>query len=302
MRILLAPSEGKTTGTENQPLVWEKLLFPELTAARQAVLKALIAASGRKDALDILKVGQRVADDVYANLELETAPTGPAYKIYTGVAFDAARLWEFSALPGGNTVLRHVRIMSGLFGIVRATDRIPAYRLSMGTKLPQLGNNTTFWKRELRASMDQDTSDQLVIDCRSGAYQKPWTSSADSLVVSTRIMREKNGKLAVVSHHAKHWRGLITRACLCHSLQLPSDVQLSDGLNLPDDSPLAEDFKSSEGATVPTCVAAETGVSVPRDITEPQQLAEICAQIDGVIDVQLEPTRDGLEMTLIAQG
>ena len=284
MRILLAPSEGKTAGTDTQRLDWEELLFPELTASRQAVLTALVAASGRSDALDILKVGQRVADDVYANLNLQNAPTAPAYSIYTGVAFDAARLWEFAQTPQGTHALADVHIMSGLFGVVRATDRIPAYRLSMGTKLPELGNNATWWKRELRTPMDADTAGQLVIDCRSGAYQKPWTSGPDAQVVSTRIMRSKDGKLAVVSHHAKHWRGLITRACLEYVLGTREN-----GTNASEKSGLEAATEMNPG-------------SVQRDITTPQQLAEISSRIDGVTDVQLEPTREGLEMTLIARG
>lgn len=59
---------------------------------------------------------------------------------------------------------------------------------------------------------------ELVVDCRSGAYQKAWMPTAKDChdhnidLVQVKAVRVVNGREKVVSHNAKRWRGLLTRA------------------------------------------------------------------------------------------
>lgn len=192
----------------------QRLSYPELTTARLHVLKALIEVSGSDDAAKILKVGKRIMPEVRAQRELLHMPCAPAWKVYTGVLYQAAQLDKHD----------DVMIFSGLFGLTTAQDLIPAYRLSMATSLPGIGSLKTFWRHALaQAGLNQTDSRQqhrndlsnhtqddaeTVIDLRSGAYQVTTTSGPcwDLRVV------DAHGR--VVTHAAKHYRGLLTRALL----------------------------------------------------------------------------------------
>ena len=72
------------------------------------------------------------------NAELWTSPTMPALRRYTGVLYDALDVKSFTK-AGLEKAHRRLAVTSSLFGVVSATDPIPAYRLSGGNSLPALG-------------------------------------------------------------------------------------------------------------------------------------------------------------------
>lgn len=188
------------------------LTHPGLTAQRQAVLDALVAVSARPDATDVLGVSPNLADEVSRNTQLKDAPAGPAATIYTGVLHAAAGL---TGLTGDATerAARTVRIFSGLWGTVAPGDRIPAYRLPMGTSLPGVGPLATAWKPVLTAELGPRAAGDVVVDCRSAAYVAAWrpvTTGADAATwLTVRVVREVDGRRSVVSHNAKHARGVL---------------------------------------------------------------------------------------------
>ncbi|HQY33699.1 peroxide stress protein YaaA [Actinotalea sp.] len=223
MLLLLPPSEGKTAPTSGGPLDLAVLSHPGLTASRRTVLDALVRASARPDAAAVLGVGARAAGDVSRNLALLRSPTAEARSVYTGVLYAAA---GFADLHG--TALRRaqrsVRTVSALWGVLAPRDRVPAYRLSMGTDLPGVGPLAAYWRRPLAAELDTVADGGLVVDCRSAAYQAAWTPPVGAHRVAVRVMRERDGRRTVVSHEAKHTRGLLTGHLLHRDEQLPATV------------------------------------------------------------------------------
>src|SRR5690625_4511955 len=104
-------------------------------------------------------------------------PISPAHAVYTGVLFHAMEASDLTDVSAERRAAVHV--MSGLFGIVGIDDRIPAYRLSMGAKLPELGTMRTWWKKRLRPVLDEAFADDLVVDCRSADYRAAWPGRPD---------------------------------------------------------------------------------------------------------------------------
>lgn len=215
MLICLPPSEGKTPAPEGAaPVDLARLTAAEhLTDQRRAVLDALAAASARPDATDLLGVGASLGDEVARNTELEAAPTAAASRVYTGVLYAAAGLADLSA-DLTDVAARDVRVFSGLWGAVSPADLIPAYRLSMGVDLPGVGKLAAAWRPHLAAALDARAAGDVVVDCRSATYLAAWkpvtTGEGAADWVTVRVVREADGRRTVVSHNAKHTRGVLT--------------------------------------------------------------------------------------------
>ncbi|MEX5298155.1 peroxide stress protein YaaA [Kocuria sp. CPCC 205292] len=209
MLILLPPSETKTAPDAGAPVDPALLSFPKLTAAREQVLAELAATSARDDALELLGVGERLRGEVERNTRLGAEPAAPALSVYTGVLYDAL---DPAGMPGAQraAAAETLVVVSALWGAVRPADRIPAYRLAMGAELPGLGRLAAHWKQHLPAVLGPAAGDGIVVDCRSAAYAAVWRGPRER-TVGVKVVRERHGKRQVVSHMAKHTRGLLAR-------------------------------------------------------------------------------------------
>ena len=176
MLILLPPSEGKTAAeATNAPVQFADLSFPELTGERETVLEQLAAVSAQETALEQLKVGASLEAEVRRNTRLLHEPAHAAIQTYTGVLFEALDYGSFSPAER-QLAQRTILISSALWGVVRPEDAIPAYRLSMGVKLGELGQLANFWRGALSSALAPVVAGELVLDCRSAAYAKSWVT------------------------------------------------------------------------------------------------------------------------------
>jgi len=210
--ILLPPSEGKAVGSRGRALDLDRLSFPELSETRAAVVDALVEASGRGDALDVLGVPKGAKDQVERNVDLWSAPTLPASSLYTGVLYDALDLPSLDAAAKRRAARRLV-VVSALFGALRPSDKVPSYRLSMDVDLPGVGKLAATWRDPLDEVLPAAAGRGLVVDMRSSTYVAAWkpTGGLAERTVAVHVVREEAGKRSVVSHMAKHTRGLVAR-------------------------------------------------------------------------------------------
>jgi cytoplasmic iron level regulating protein YaaA (DUF328/UPF0246 family) len=215
--ILLPPSEGKAVPSAGPLLDLTTLSMPELTAPRQRVLKALVTTcSGRASrARTVLGLSHRQEAEVERNRALLEAPTAPAVDVYSGVVYD---FLGYRTLPvaARRRLDEWVVVSSALWGGVRLTDHIPAYRLSGDVTLPRIGTVTTFWRKHLAPVMVQQAAGAgAVLDLRSGTYAKMWvpdSAIADQVAVGRVMQRMPDGSTKVVSHHNKATKGRLVRA------------------------------------------------------------------------------------------
>ena len=216
MLVLLPPSETKWAGPRRgTPVHLDALTFPGLTAAREQVLDALAEVSARPDAPELLGTGPSLADVVAANTSVRTRPAARAAHVYTGVLYDAL---DLPALPAA--AARKVLVVSALWGALAPRDRVPGYRLSMGTDLPGVGPLAAFWRPHLAAAL---APQGLVVDCRSAAYAAAWVPGPDTAARTVAVRVLSGGK--VVSHAAKHTRGLVARHLLTRPDRSPRTPQ-----------------------------------------------------------------------------
>ena len=155
MLILLPPSEGKTSPRRGKPLDLASLSFPELEPHRAEVLDALVALCTTDEpaaAARVLGLGSTQTADVAANARLSAAPTARADAVYSGVLYEALGLGSLTG-PARRRATSWLAVTSGLFGLLRPADRVPAYRLSGDVSLPGTGTVSTYWSRRLDESV-----------------------------------------------------------------------------------------------------------------------------------------------------
>ena len=216
MLIVLPPSETKSFGGDHPPLDWDSLSFPELNSVRKQIAADLVALD---DPFTVLGISNKLAAEVEANQQLLTSPTTPAILRYTGVLYDAL---SADTLP--NEALQRLAIGSALFGVVRAGDLIPHYRLSGGTKLPTRSSSTTPTLKSRWGGLITEvlsSADDLVVDLRSGTYQQLGRLKT---AITVRVESvQPDGTRKVVSHFNKHYKGELARV-LALSKQDPTSI------------------------------------------------------------------------------
>ncbi len=234
MLILLPPSEGKTAPRRGKPLDLSTLSFPELEPHRAKVLDALVSLCTTDEpaaAAVVLGPGPTQADAVAANARLAEAPTARADRVYSGVLYEAL---DLPSLEGAarRRATSWLAVTSGLFGLLRPDDRIPAYRLSGDVALPGLGTVSTYWSRRLDDTVRAAAGRGLVVDLRSSTYASFWRPAPDLArrVVTVRVLHEVDGTRKVVSHFNKATKGRLVRALLEDGAAPGSPARFADHL------------------------------------------------------------------------
>ena len=226
MRILLPPSAGKTTKESTNHLQLEKLWQAE-------------------------HLGPKNAHEISQNLDIYDAPALAAWQLYDGVLYEAAKfaqIFSYGACAqdgqgqgqgnqpqgsgqgqGGQCqadqpqgLQRQLEeltlVFSALFGPVRLTDLITPHRLSGSVKLPGQGSVASIWSKALKELLTQQLSGHVVVDLRSSEYGAMYrqTRGSDCLMLNIGVTKVNpaTGKRSVVSHWAKHTRGLLAGALL----------------------------------------------------------------------------------------
>ena len=222
MLVLLPPSQGKAApARRGRPLDLPGLSFPELTVARSLLLDALVAVcSGHPEQARVtlgLSVG--LAGEVELNRRLLTSATRTVADLYTGILYDAL---DLPSLPtqARRRAGRSLLVFSGLWGVLRPHDRVPAYRLSPEVRLPGIGTLNAHWRKPLAAALTSYTAGALVLDLRSTSYASMWRPAGGSAdrTVTMRVLHEQRPgdptSRAVVSHFNKATKGRLVRDLL----------------------------------------------------------------------------------------
>jgi len=175
MLILLPPSEGKNQPISKARVNLDKLVFPkELQAIRSRLLTKTLA----------------------------TSPAAKAMDVYTGVLYQALD-WNTLSPAAKVRGEKSVLIISAIFGALRPSDVIPNYKAKI---------KSSDWKAALKPALDGLAAD-LIIDCRSSTYAGVWQSPSAN-TVAVRVFKKEKGKISVITHLSKKYRGELTRFLL----------------------------------------------------------------------------------------
>lgn len=217
MLILISPA--KTLDYENPPstseytlpslLKYSKDLIDTCRQMTPADIASLMKVSDKIAALNVARFGQW--HDDFSPSNAKQALFAFRGDVYTGLDADSLSNDDLKQAQ------QHLRILSGLYGLLRPLDLMQPYRLEMGTSLTNSkGKNLyEFWgetiTKEVNAALAEQ-GDDLLVNLASNEYFKSVKTKQINGQIITPIFKDfKNGKYKVISFYAKKARGLMTR-------------------------------------------------------------------------------------------
>ncbi len=227
MIVLLPPSETKRAGGDGRPLRLDALGTPELTDLRAELVDELVTLAADRDASRralALSAGQD--GEIERNAALRTAPTAPAIHRYTGVLYEALDVDSLRGAAAARATAR-LAVGSALFGLLRATDPVPAYRLSATSKLPGRPGLAKRWRPVLGPVLADVAATELVVDLRSGSYAA--LAKIPGAVRVDVVAEHADGRRVSVSHFNKAHKGRLARA-LATTRSEPDDAAAVAGV------------------------------------------------------------------------
>jgi cytoplasmic iron level regulating protein YaaA (DUF328/UPF0246 family) len=215
--VLLPPSEGKAAGGRGlrTPGAFEALEPSRLTVAKGLRRREFSAVRE-------LKVGPVAAAAAMTdNRRVLEAPVLPALRRYTGVLYDALD-YPGRPVPLRRRLDRSVVVVSGLWGLLRGDDPVPAYKLPIGAAVPGAGRLAAWWRPRVTPLLAEHVAGAVVWNLLPGAYGAavgPLPTARAGW--SIRVERESAGRRTVVGHDNKTVKGALAAAVVEHALSGP---------------------------------------------------------------------------------
>lgn len=234
MLMLLSPS--KTLDYET-PTTTDSFSIPEFLEKSSELVKVMKEKSFL-DLMELMEVSQKISELNVERFNQWKLPFSTknakqavlAFKgdVYTGL--DASALSENRL----TYTQSHLRILSGLYGLLRPLDLMQPYRLEMGLKLKTKNNNNLyqFWGEKITDKLNVLLAKQdepVLINLSSNEYFKSvQKKNLDGRLITPEFKELKNGKYKMISFFAKKARGLMVRFAIDHNIQKAEVLQNFD--------------------------------------------------------------------------
>lgn len=234
MLIVVSPAKTldyetqPTTPLHSQPMFLEQsqLLIDELTKLSVQDIAELMKLSDKLSSLNVARYASWHTDFNEDNAKQAVL----AFKgdVYTGL--DAESLSEADL----EYAQQHLRILSGLYGVLKPLDLMQPYRLEMGTKLanPQGKDLYQFWGNTiadyLNSELEAQTSPVLINLASNEYFKAAKVKNIQGRVITPAFKDWKNGQYKIISFYAKKARGLMTRYIIQNQIDDPEQLKAFD--------------------------------------------------------------------------
>ena len=145
--------------------------------------------------------------------------------VYTGLDAESMSEEDFAFAQ------EHLRILSGLYGVLRPLDLMQPYRLEMGTKLPNAegADLYSFWGETITQAVNKALKaqgDDVLVNLASNEYYRSIKPKlVNGRIVTPQFKEKKNGSYRMIGVYAKRARGLMSRYIIDHRLQDPEQMK-----------------------------------------------------------------------------
>ncbi|MBT0549846.1 peroxide stress protein YaaA [Riemerella anatipestifer] len=229
MLILSSPAKLMNVSLKSDMLKPTEPQFIEDSAFIQSFLKEKTP----QYLSDLMEISSKLADENWErNQNWSTSPSeeesNAALYTFTGEVYrglDAPTL-DRKAI---DYLQKHYRILSGLYGLLKPSDRIMLYRLEMGRpfQFDKYKNLYSFWKSKITAALNEELKDDdILLNLASTEYFKSVdTKKLKAKAVDVKFYEYKDGKLKTIVVYTKHARGLLIRFCAETNAKTLDDIK-----------------------------------------------------------------------------
>lgn len=184
-------------------------------AVRLARTAKQISMRGLRELMDISQDLARLNKARFEAFAPEPTPDNSkqAALAFSGDTYQGLQAWAFSD-DEMNYAQKHLRILSGLYGLLRPLDMTQPYRLEMGSRLKtRRGTNLySYWGDQIAKALDEASAGEPIVNLASNEYFKAAKSSAlKSPVVTCAFKQERGNELKMIGFFAKNARGAMAR-------------------------------------------------------------------------------------------
>ena len=207
MLFILAPSKTMDMGQVNIPGV---PTVPEFQKDAEYIANVLKMAD---NLAQLMKISPGLAEATRQRYQTWGSQSKPALYSYVGDVYKGFYARTLSAKDVA-WAQKHLRIMSGLYGILRPLDTVSPYRLEMKARLRIDGKNDIYeyWGMRLAKAADSETDDGVICILSSDEYARPITRFSKSRLITPAFFDNKvNGKVGTVPIYSKMMRGVMAR-------------------------------------------------------------------------------------------
>ena len=228
MKIIISPAKSLDFESKVPTDIYTQPRFLEQSKKLNKKLKTL----SKKNLSDLMKISDDLSALNYERNQTWETPftkenAKQAIYSFTGAVFKGIDVNSLSAkkIP---VLQERLRILSGLYGLLKPLDLIQPYRLEMGTRLKvgSTENLYKFWNDTLANSLNEELEDdELLVNLASTEYFKALPKKTLKVPMITPVFKDlKNGEYKIVMTYAKMARGLMVRYII------DNDVKTIEGL------------------------------------------------------------------------
>jgi cytoplasmic iron level regulating protein YaaA (DUF328/UPF0246 family) len=182
---------------------------------------------------ELMKISDKIAElnwrrNVEFNTPFNSNNSRPALFTFDGDVYNGIDAFTLDDSKI-NKAQSSLRILSGLYGILKPLDLMQAYRLEMGTKIKikESKNLYEFWKKKVTDFLnDELVENEIFVNLASNEYSSVIDKKSLKVKMTSPIFKDfKNGKLKIISFYAKKARGLMTRYILDNDINSVNDLK-----------------------------------------------------------------------------
>lgn len=229
MKIVISPAKSLNYESKLPVANYSESAFMKDSEMIQKTLKK----KQPKELMELMHISEKLADLNWQRNQEWTLPftkenARPAVYAFDGDVYSGLDVYS---LPAEKVEILQdkLRILSGLYGILKPLDLMQPYRLEMGTKMP-IGTHKNlyeFWKPTITDSLNKEMKDgELFVNLASNEYFSAVDTKTLKVPVITPEFKDyKDGKLKIISFYAKKARGLMVRYIIDKNAETIEDLK-----------------------------------------------------------------------------
>lgn len=229
MKIVISPAKSLDFESKLPTKQYSEASF----LAQAETIQKTLKKKNPKKLMELMSISEKLAELNWQrnqewSLPFTSKNARPAVYAFNGDVYTGL---EAYTIPEDKieTLQEKLRILSGLYGLLRPLDLIQPYRLEMGTslKIGRKDNLYAFWKQTITEALNAELQeDELFLNLASNEYFKAVDAKKLKTPIITPEFKDyKDGKLKMISFFAKKARGLMVRYIIDHNVETLEELK-----------------------------------------------------------------------------